>query len=306
MGFLRRFRGEDVPEWGDFFSPGEYRAFLDLVRSDFRRRGSTVEIGDGVVRVDGSDDQYGITNLAQLCHANGRADWEGIVAMHFTSLRSIQDRDVDALAADFEQVKPVLRVRLFPDETMGESAMVISTSPDVSRLGSSRPSSTTFPISTLGVHREHLESWPVFEDDVWTIATDNVSWSPSRYGRPSMLTAHRSSSRSGTVSTLRRGCFACQTNCHRGQPTPWRPSDPAPLFTHPIVDASVVSAMTAMLPLVGSMFKEGPGSISDQLYWWRPGELVHLPTQFRRGGVDFSPPEAFVERLNSLAGRNHP
>ena len=71
---------------------------------------------------------------------------------------------------------------------------------------------------------------------------------------------------------------------------------------HPITDISVVGVMAAMLTVVESVFKDGPGSISDQLYWWRPDELVHLPTRTERAALTSSRRRRFVARLSSLPG----
>ena len=126
MGFLRRLLGNDgasVPDWAPFDTAKEYEAFIDAVSTDLRRRDMTVEVGDGVIlaRQPGADEphQLGLANLSQLCHAADPGDWSRIIASHFTSLLSMQGRDLDALAADYDQVKPILRVRLMPDESMG-------------------------------------------------------------------------------------------------------------------------------------------------------------------------------------------
>ena len=77
MGFLRRKRDEPgaVPEWAAFFTPDEYKAFLDVVRAELGKGGEQYTIGDGFVRVAGSDGELGLSNLAQLAHATERSAW---------------------------------------------------------------------------------------------------------------------------------------------------------------------------------------------------------------------------------------
>jgi len=72
------------------------------------------------------------------------------------------------------------------------------------------------------------------------------------------------------------------------------------LLWHPIEDLRVVRAMTTMAPLIQRLFRDGPGSISNQLYWWLDGDLVHLPIAPNRKGFAFSPPDEFVALLNGL------
>jgi hypothetical protein len=72
------------------------------------------------------------------------------------------------------------------------------------------------------------------------------------------------------------------------------------LLWHAIRDVSVVGAMQGMAAVGARMFVDGPGSISDQLYWWRPDGVVHLPVRAHAKGIQLFPPDAFVEFLNTL------
>ena len=169
MGFLKRFLGGDtgsVPEWAPFDTAKDYAAFIDAVSADLRRRGMTVEMGDGVVlaRQAGAEEphQLGLSNLSQLCHAAERDDWSRIIASHFTSLLSMQGRDLDALAADYDQVKPILRVRLMPDESMGGVELPTTVTRHVAP-GILAVLVFDFPDSTATVDVDHLAGWPVDE-----------------------------------------------------------------------------------------------------------------------------------------------
>ena len=138
MGFLRRGgrKGEPVPDWASYFTEDEYNAFLKVLKADLDRRGLPHSIGDGFVRITGSGNTYGLTNLAQLCHSTDRQEWPGLVASHFTTLEISAARDIDAVAAEFEQIKTILRVRLLADETMGgmSAAQLAGSRPYVSGI----------------------------------------------------------------------------------------------------------------------------------------------------------------------------
>jgi hypothetical protein len=73
------------------------------------------------------------------------------------------------------------------------------------------------------------------------------------------------------------------------------------LLWHAIRDVSVVGAMQAMMQVTSKAFLDGPGSISNQLYWWRDGQVVHLPLIAQGNRIDFMPPDEFVALLNTLA-----
>jgi hypothetical protein len=69
----------------------------------------------------------------------------------------------------------------------------------------------------------------------------------------------------------------------------------------PIADLRVLKLVPAMLNSNRTIYEQGPGSISPELYWWFQGKFVHIPTGERDGKPTVTPPDAFVQLLNSLA-----
>jgi hypothetical protein len=306
MGFLKRIVGggdPPPPEWAAFFTGSEYRRFLDVVEADLRRRGLDPQIGDGFVTADTSGEQpmqWGLANLAQRCNQYDASDWAEIVATHFTALQQMVGRDLDALAADFEQVRPILRVRLLPDESMGGVAVgeTVSWHPASGMIASLV---YDFPDSTATVHSDHMAGWPVDLDAAFEIATANVRAEPppaaetidadgvqlSAMAGDSFYVASRALFLDDLLDGTRDAVFAVP-NRHV-------------LIWYPLSDLSVVRAMSPMFQIAMNLFREGPGSISDQLYWWRKGEFVHLPHSANGTNINFAPPDDFVELLNGLA-----
>jgi hypothetical protein len=45
---------------------------------------------------------------------------------------------------------------------------------------------------------------------------------------------------------------------------------------------------------------EGPGSISDNIFWYKDGHYENLPYEIVDDKIQFYPPEGFVSMLNSL------
>jgi hypothetical protein len=74
------------------------------------------------------------------------------------------------------------------------------------------------------------------------------------------------------------------------------------ILVHPVVDQSVITAIEAMVPITRQLFKQGPGSVSPHLYWWRNGELTWLPTVFEHHGLDveFYAPDELNEIIADL------
>jgi hypothetical protein len=308
MGFLRRLRGEPPakPDRPAFFTADEYRAFLDVVRAELDRTGASYTIGDGLVRLAGPDDvpteeAFGLSNLAQLAHATPRSEWPKLVAGHFANLRSTTGRDTGALATDFEQVKSILRVRLLADESMGGMGPgdVAGARPYVS--GILLMLVYDFPDSTRSVLPDHLEGWPLEADSVWEIAIDNVRLE-SRPIREEVA------GQGGPFTMAVGDSFYVATRALRlADELPPGTTDAVfavpnrhTLVSHAIRDLSVVGAMKAMMQVTSKAFIDGPGSISNQLYWWHGGTVIHLPMRVDGKAIAFTPPDEFVEFLNTL------
>jgi hypothetical protein len=311
MGFLRRLLGGDeepVPEWAPFDAPREYAAFIEAVAADLRRRDMTFQIDDGVVLATppGGDEpkQLGLSNLSQLCHASDRADWSRIIASHFTSLLSMQGRDLDALAADYDQVKPILRIRLMPDESMGGVELPQTVTRPVAP-GILAVLVFDFPDSTATVDVEHLAGWPVDVDGVFEQALDNQASEPTPM--------HDEVDANGAHVTVWYGdSFYVATRALRlAELLPAATTDALiavpnrhTLLVAPIVDAAAVPSMQAIYGMAVQLFRDGPGSISDQPYWWHEGTIVQIPHREDGKNIAVYPPDEFVALLEDVLARS--
>ena len=303
MGFLRRLRGDApaVPEWAAFFTPDDYNAFLDVVRAELDEGGARYTIGDGFVRVEGSEGELGLSNLAQLAHVTERSEWPQLVSSHFSNLRASTGRDLDALGGDFEAVRSMLRVRLLADESMGGMSL--------GHVGESRAFAPgilmalvyDFPDSTASVPPNHVEGWPLEADAVWETAIDNVRLEPqpTRQEVPAQ----------GGVFTMTVGdsFYVASRALRIADELPPGTVDAVfavpnrhMLLWHAIRDLSVVGAMQGMMQVTSKAFLDGPGSISNQSYWWHDGQVVHLPMRVQDKKIAFMPPDDFVALLNTL------
>ena len=311
MGFLKRLLGGDggtVPEWAPFDAGRDYTAFIDAVTADLERRGMTVEVGDGVVLATPPDadepHQLGLSNLSQLCHGADRGDWSRIIATHFSSLLSMQGRDLDALAADYEQVKPILRVRLMPDESMGGVELPQTVSRHLAP-GILAVLVFDFPDSTATVDVDHLAGWPVDEDGVFAQALDNLAAEPTPlhedvqagdarfrvwYG-DSFYVATQALRLADRLPEGTTDALVAVPNRHT-------------LIVTPIVDAGAVEAMQAIFGMAVQLFRDGPGSISDQPYWWHEGALVQIPHREDGRKIAVYPPDEFVAFLESVLAKS--
>ena len=311
MGFLRRVLGgaePPLPDWSPFEDGRTHQAFLDAVEADLRRRGMPFAMDEGVVLVptEGEDEpgQFGLANLSQQCAADDREDWPRIIATHFTSVFSIQGRDLDALAADYDQVRAILRIRLMPDESMGgvgvPGATVRAIAPGIQAV-----LVYDFPDSTASVHVGHLAEWPVDEDAAFAQALANLDHEPKPLSEDMEVEPGTS------VRILYGDSFYVATQALRlGDVLPPGTTDALvavpnrhTLIVHPIVDGGAVAAMQPIYRLAAQLFREGPGSISDQPYWWHDGELVVIPHHAKGGNVTVMPPDGLLSVFETVIAR---
>ena len=72
------------------------------------------------------------------------------------------------------------------------------------------------------------------------------------------------------------------------------------VIIYPIKTLEVVEAINRLIPIIFGMEREGPGSISNLLYWFKDNEYTTLPYKISEDKMDFYPPQTFVDVLNQL------
>ena len=73
------------------------------------------------------------------------------------------------------------------------------------------------------------------------------------------------------------------------------------VVAHPIRDRGALTVIAQMLQLVARSFNDGPGSLSDGLYWLLDGRLERLETWIDEQGPHLSPSPRFARVLEALA-----
>lgn len=309
MATFSRFFGsrDDVPEWAKFFEPSEYRAFMEAVEAEFRRRRVRARVDEGIAtlqRRGASPQQCGLLNLAQMCHQLPRADWAEVVRAHFDSLfdPASQGEALDGLDCDFDRARGLLKVRLYPEDASEamERAGAVYRSPFAQVI---EALVYDFPHTVATVHADHLKAWGRPADEIFALGTANVRTSgkiaPQAFPLDgggslgaltgeSFFTATHALFLADYLGAAPRGALVSVPHRHT-------------ILYHRIDDLTAVKAIQAMLVAGFGMFQEGPGSISPHLYWWRDGRYTLLPSKVTAKSIDFEPPEEFVDLLNGLA-----
>jgi len=307
VSLIGRFFGsrDDVPDWAKFFAPADYRAFVEALSLELRRRSLSFELGEGTVHVappGGEASDYGLLNLAQTCHATSRNEWASTVREHFdNAFRSSRDaQEIDARAGVLENVREWLKVRLYHTDylaQMGGSGLVHRQPAD----GLIETLVYDLPGSVRTVPPEHVRGWGVPEEELFRMGLANV-----RAERPAPVLQTFDVGKGAVIQALVGDSFFTASHIlfleeHlEGSPEFGAlvavPHRHAALF-YPIANLGVLAAVNSMIPIAFGMYQEGPGSLSSGIYWWRAGRLRLLPTKVTSQSITFSPPDDFVAEV---------
>ena len=308
---MTRPSGGGRPEWASVFASDGYDVFVELVEKALDREGVTDWRLDGPVArgkaKDGTDVTVGMLDLAQLVARLPRKQWRDVVQSHVeNTLASEREvRDLERDAADFAKVSGRLKLRLYPDAPVGVAGD--------ERVTTSRPLEGTLaqlvfdlPSSVVPVRPPHVARWGKALGELEKVALDNVATAAD-------VTRDKLEMQGGgTLETIVSDHFFGATHAlllarHLKTMPPNGallavPNRHTVLF-HVIEDMTVVTAVNTLVVLAQKYFALGPGSITDQIYWWHASGFTRLPSAIRAGKLEFRPPPEFVRTLNALAAR---
>jgi hypothetical protein len=303
MGFLRRLRGKDgeVPWWAPSFTTGQYAEFLQEARAALGDRLISPDVLDGGglrVKVDAENDGVvGLSNVAQVCFGLPREEWAAAIREHFAAVVL----PTAEAPPDFDTAAPLLRLRLVPDEFEqpnddGTSDLLAE------RLATGLRSVLVLdlPKSIRYLTRTAASSWDRSDEELFKIATDNLR----RHERPDIERAPDNPN----VSILSGdGYYVASNLVVIGELVALPPNGAVVvvpnrhvLLAHDVSDMSIVTGVQMLVGFAAHAYRDGPGSISPNLYWVHGGRIELIPTQFDRGKASIYPPDSFVEVLNSL------
>lgn len=298
------------PAWARFMSADEWEAFARALIGELARRGNPYRVDDAVLwgRWGGDEDEaLGLTNLAQLCHASPPDTYAEVISSHFDAL--VAGRSDRALAgqlgADLSAARPVLRLRLYARDTFVEGAeqfVLRDVADDLTAV-----LCYDLPSNVVTVTAETLPRWGVSAEELYYQALANQRRAEQR------ATIEEIDVGGAVVRAMTGDSYFVASNLlllndFVSDEPPLGVIAAVPnrhtLVWHPIVDASALRALDAMVVMAASLHAEGPGAISPNLYWWKDGVVRTLPTRETEEHYEFVPPDDFVDEvLEVLAER---
>ncbi len=304
-------REETLPVWARALGVQGFRTFIALVESYFASKNIPIQLDpeEGVVRpAPGAMEQssmFGLQNIAQTCSQADRDRWHDLVHSHFDCIFEATD-DQNALTIDvrdFARMRSFVRSRLYPLDLLTQSVEAVYRSgPE----GTVEVLVLDLPSSVRTITRSEAGDWPISSDALFEIGRTNLRASGDIKDNVVAL-------QPGVDLHLFTG-DAFYAASHALIIDRYLPGDlnygaligfPKRdiLLAHYIRNIGVTEAIGAMLQSVIGMHKDGPGSLSPNIYWYRAGEFVLLPYELTGDTLNFIPPDDFVTVLNELADR---
>ncbi|ROO84200.1 hypothetical protein EDD29_1718 [Actinocorallia herbida] len=241
----------------------------------------------------------GMRNLRQLARLVPRDDWPAVVADHVTTIVTAVEEPLDL--SDFSLARHLLRTRVYPAEADNG---VLAARPFAPGLIEVVVVDT--PTTVRTVTREETEGWGVPAAELFALGREGVHSDGALQCEGQEIGGVR-------VRLLHGWTFYAAT--HLGWLEEYLDLGPrgalvvAPnrstIIAFPLGDAvgpdAAVNAAAVLQDQARVGYEEGPGSLSDALFWWRDGDLALLET--RGDGPGLVLPREF---LAVMAGARSP
>ena len=299
-------KNRNVPGWANFFDKKEYNYFIDIVEDYFNQKNFKFSINNGAVIVEENDfgfNNLGLVNLAQICKQEKRNDWKEIIADHFNRMIEANkfDTEFKKKINDFEQIRQYIGVRLYHKEyieTVGKENAVYKelTNEIVELLVFDLPHTVT------SIKPENITNWNKQANELFDLGFKNIKANyPLEISQQDMqdykIWFIQSDHVFASNILLDNDEIKKYTGKHGALVgVPHRHA----VILYPINDLEVVKAINSLIVIISGMNNEGPGSISDKLYWYNDGNFTDLPYKIEDKKLQFFPPDNFVQTLNGL------
>lgn len=309
---MDRYSINAVPAWAHFFSAGQYSRFLQLVMNYFSGQRLSYSFEEGFLLMEGdkrnNSGKIGLLNLAQFCHRHDEKDWPTLITNHFNGLNeaAMFERDFASQAHDFNFAKDHIAVRIYSSKYIGAIeeglAMGRSLSDDIYAM-----LVFDFPHSVINVRPEQTLQWPVTNDELFELGLGNVRKKyPSRISKQILdgILFHIVAEDHYYAPNI---LFDLETMKHIKSDDGLLIGIPNrhTVLIHSVRDRKVLKAANRMIPAIWGMHGEGPGSLSDKIFWLKDGILTDLPYVIDSENILFNPPEIFLRMLALLKEKAH-
>jgi hypothetical protein len=305
--FNRKNTKQEIPNWAGFFENSEYSIFIYEIENYFKRINVQIEISDGIVTADKNIfgfSSLGLTNVAQICKQDEPKNYKEIIENHFNSLIQSNkfELEFDQIADNFEEVKKYIGVRLYNEQYIDYAGKEFIIGKE---FGGDIYSMIVFdfPDSISSIKPEQIKKWGKSVDELFEIGIQNIKEKyPLTITKEDFTTFDIWFANSDHFFTPNIVFYVENLKELSGSNglligIPHRHS----AIIYPIENLEIANAMNGIFPAIYNMNQEGPGSLSNNVFWYKDGIFTKIPYKLEDGKLQIFPPETFLELLNKLS-----
>lgn len=278
-----------VPYWAAMLTEGQYDTFINGIESYFA--GKEVEItlykGEGYLVISDNNSgievydefkkaksEIGLHNLVQICNQYSQDQWSNIIKGHFTKIENMYSfkKEIEDKLDNFDEMKKYISVRIYPESYLeyGNSDTYIYRK---DYTGSISALVFDYPYHVANISTKQAEKWGVSRDKLFEIGLANVfkKYNPQIYSenidqenKIYLLSDYNSVFATSFIYKLadyqelvgKYGSIVSMPHRHI-------------ILVYPIerrrnLEKNLMGCMQA----TNGLFSEGPGSISNNLFWY--------------------------------------
>ena len=307
--FRRNKASQPAPEWTNFSSFSDYDEFITLVKRYFDQKRLKFTVEEDLLVVEDPNApyrQFGLSNLAQICKQSPRLKWKSIIAEHFDGMdrAAAFEQTFYAQAHDYAYAAPYIGVRVYPKwyiSNIGEEVIIKrELAEDLVAL-----LVFDFPHSVINLKPETTIHWKKTNEELYEAGFGNSRRNYSSEVSTQDINGIKIWFIHGDHFFVGNALLDLQL-----QPIPIGKSGALvgiphrhAVIVYPIDNLDVIRALQPFVAILQGMFKDGPGSISESLYWYHDGQLTNLPYAINGGTFKFTPPQDFLDLMNQMPAK---
>ena len=307
LPLFKKENNTGVPNWASFFSPYQYNHFINKIHKYFNQLNITYTTEDGVVKIDENKfgfSDLGLSTVAQICNQEKKRNYKIRIKDHFNSMIESKKfkKKFDLIVDNFEEVKKYIGVRLYHNTYVEHVGKKITLGKD---LFGDVYGMLVFdlPYTVVGIEHNQIKPWGKSFEELFEIGKQNIKTNypikvnPEKFGSFSFIFATSDhfftpnivfdlDEKPGLVGS--KGSIIGLPHRHS-------------ILIYPIENLEVADAMNGLAQATYGMNQEGPGSLTNKLFWYYNNTFTKIPYEFNKeGGLSFKPPATFINLLNNL------
>jgi len=243
--------------------------------------------------------QIGLTNLYNICNQNDKSNWSEIINQHFELMKNTkkEEKDILPILENLESARMYIKFRIYPMDYLNyveKSSIFDSRFTDFIGVVV-----IDLPSSVKNLDKSYLSKWSIGESEIIKLALDNTLKSNQETFEAYPI------SKSFIVNTLMSDENIFITSCVYDLISKSIPLGSFGSFvaipnrlgivTKTIEKKTLNTDLFQMISLVNYMYEQGPGSITNEIFWFNGKTLFRIDHNQEKKSIKL--PQELVELI---------